>query len=45
MKKQTIKFIINGTKQIITIETDNENIAKQIIKNRFKRVSKKIYFI
>lgn len=40
-----IKFIINGTLQTLDVEEQNKNKAIENIKERFKKVSKKIYFL
>ena len=45
MQKITIKFILNGIYQVIYVQADNNNQAKELIKTRFKKVTKKIYFM
>ena len=45
MQKIRIKFILNGIYQVMDVQADNNNQAKELIKARFKKVTKKIYFM
>lgn len=44
MQKITIKFILNGIYQVMDVQTDNYNQAKELIKARSKKSNKKDIF-
>ena len=37
MQKISIKFILNGIYQVMDVQADNKNQAKELIKARFKK--------
>lgn len=45
MQKIRVEFILNGIYQVMEVQANNNNQAKELIKARFKRVTKKIYFM